>query len=123
MITFNKKKTAQPKPEIDKHYKSDFKHLLRIRDLTPQELSSLVLDAYKIKMANSKKIATTMTVGKKAVSFFSKSSSRTKSSWEVACSNLGIFSSFNNATDSQLGNKESIADSAKVFSQYYDIAG
>jgi ornithine carbamoyltransferase len=32
-------------------------------------------------------------------------------------------SSFNDASSSQLGKKESIRDSAKVFSQYYDIIG
>jgi ornithine carbamoyltransferase len=96
------------------------KHLLRIKDLTKKDFDTIINGA----MACKTKVPSSSTIkGKHAVSFFSKSSSRTKSSWEVACFNLGMESSYNDAASSQLGHKESIKDSARVFSQFYDIMG
>jgi ornithine carbamoyltransferase len=59
----------------------NIKHFLTIKDLTPQELFFLVEKSDKLqqKTKKNKDISNSYTSGKKAVSFFSKSSSRTKS--------------------------------------------
>ncbi|GMO14543.1 MAG: ornithine carbamoyltransferase [Mycoplasmoidaceae bacterium] len=98
------------------------KSILRIRDLNAKEIMELVDSTIAIKKAPANKVYPN-TKGKKAVCFFSKSSSRTKSSWEVGTYELGMQSSFNDASSSQLGKKESFEDSGQVFSQYYDIIG
>jgi ornithine carbamoyltransferase len=97
------------------------KHFLRIRDFSAQEIGFLVDQAIAIKENNYGNFPNT--IKKHAVCFFSLSSSRTKSAWEVASFECGMMNSYNDANSSQLGKKESIYDSAKVFSEFYDVIG
>jgi ornithine carbamoyltransferase len=58
--------------------------------------------------------------GKNIVLLFQKTSTRTRSAFEVAGHDLGMGVTFVDPTSSQFGKKESIEDSAQVFSRFYD---
>ncbi|MCL2631131.1 MAG: ornithine carbamoyltransferase [Firmicutes bacterium] len=98
------------------------KHFLKISDLSSEEVLSLINLGIKLKEGQKKgKSQTQMLNGKVLGMIFSKSSTRTRVSFEVGMTQLGGTSIFLNQNDIQLNRGESIADTARVLSRYLDI--
>ncbi len=93
---------------------------LKLLDFTPEEISYLVdlAAAYKEKKHKGELHDTLR--GKNVALIFEKTSTRTRCSFEVAAHDLGMGTTYLDPTGSQIGKKESIADTARVLSGMYD---
>lgn len=93
---------------------------LQILDFSPDELRYM-LDVAKV-FKNYKKTGQSHKYfpDKNAVLIFEKTSTRTRCSFEVACHDLGIGTTYLDPSGSQIGHKESIADTAQVLAKLYD---
>lgn len=93
---------------------------LQILDFSPDELRYM-LDVAKV-FKNYKKTGQSHKYfpDKNAVLIFKKTSTRTRCSFEVACHDLGIGTTYLDPSGSQMGHKESIADTAQVLAKLYD---
>ncbi len=89
------------------------KHLLSIEELSAAEISSLIANAQSLK-AERGKHASQPLAGQTWAMIFSKSSTRTRVSFEVGIRELGGFPMFLSANDIQLGRGEPIKDTARV---------
>ena len=98
-------------------YGRDF---LKLLDYTPEEIIYLLDLAAELKDKKKKHILHDELKGRNVALIFEKTSTRTRSAFEVAASDLGMGSTYLNPTDSQIGKKESIADTARVLSRMYD---
>ncbi|MCX7710182.1 MAG: ornithine carbamoyltransferase [Clostridia bacterium] len=96
------------------------KHLISLFDLTLEEMESILTLAEKLKRQNKEGIQHHLLKGKTLGMIFSKSSTRTRVSFEVGMYQLGGYSLFLNSNDIQLGRGESIYDTAQVLSRYID---
>ncbi|WP_026653072.1 ornithine carbamoyltransferase [Butyrivibrio proteoclasticus] len=96
------------------------RHLLKLLDHTPEEILYLVDLAAELKDKKKKGILHDELKGKNIALIFEKTSTRTRCSFEVAASDLGMGSTYLNPTDSQIGKKESIADTTRVLASMYD---
>lgn len=95
-------------------------HLLSLNDLTTDEIHSLLKLAEKLKKQTKEGVQHHLLKGKTLGMIFSKSSTRTRVSFEVGMYQLGGYSLFLSANDIQLGRGESIYDTANVLSRYID---
>lgn len=95
-------------------------HLLSLHDLTVEEVKNLLLLAKKLKSEQKKGLAHPLLKGKTLGMIFSKSSTRTRVSFEVGMVQLGGHPLFLSSNDIQLGRGETIYDTAKVLSRYID---
>ena len=93
---------------------------LKISDFSREELNYLVDLAIHLKKQNHTGIATERLKGKSICVMFQKTSTRTRCSFETAAFELGMGCTYLDSSSSQFGNKESIADTARVLSRYYD---
>ena len=93
------------------------KDLLNVEDLTPVDLANIIALSEKIKL-NRLGWDHLSLKGKSIGMIFSKSSTRTRVSFEVGIRELGGHSLFLDSNDMQLGRGETIADTAKVLSRY-----
>ena len=91
---------------------------LTLRDYTPEEIRYLLDLAHDLKAKKKAGIRTMALDGKNVVLLFEKTSTRTRCSFEVACFDEGAHVTF--LTNSQIGKKESIEDTAKVLGRFYD---
>ena len=98
-------------------YGRDF---LKLLDFTPEEILYLVDLAAQLKDRKKNGILHDELRGKNIALIFEKTSTRTRCSFEVAAHDLGMGSTYLNPTDSQIGKKESIADTARVLASMYD---
>lgn len=89
------------------------KHLLGIEDLTKEEIESLVEEAIQLKADRGVSEAKPL-MGETWAMIFTKSSTRTRVSFEVGLNELGARPMFLNANDVQLGRGEPIKDTARV---------
>lgn len=89
------------------------KHLLGIEDLTGAEIEALVDDAIRLKAARSSGAERPLE-GETWAMIFTKSSTRTRVSFEVGLNELGAMPMFLNSNDVQLGRGEPIKDTARV---------
>ncbi|WP_163971407.1 ornithine carbamoyltransferase [Oceanobacillus halotolerans] len=96
------------------------KHLLRITDLTQEEIKGLIEDAIVLKREQQKGLFHHHLQGKTLGMIFEKSSTRTRVSFEVGMKQLGGDALFLSSRDIQLERGETIADTAKVLSRYVD---
>lgn len=96
------------------------KHLLSLNDLTTEEIEDLLKLAEKLKRQTKEGVAHHLLKGKTLGMIFSKSSTRTRVSFEVGMYQLGGYSLFLSSNDIQLGRGESIYDTANVLSRYID---
>lgn len=96
------------------------KHLISLHDLTLDELETILTLAEKLKRQNKEGIQHHLLAGRTLGMIFSKSSTRTRVSFEVGMYQLGGYSLFLNSNDIQLGRGESIYDTAQVLSRYID---
>lgn len=95
-------------------------HLLTLHDLTGEEIFQILDLAKKLKSDLKKGITEPTLKGKTLGMIFSKSSTRTRVSFEVGMGQLGGRAIFLSSNDIQLGRGESIYDTAKVLSRYLD---
>lgn len=94
---------------------------LTLKDFTPEEILYLVDLAAELKDKKKKGILTTdMLAGKNVALIFEKTSTRTRCSFEVAAHDLGMGTTYLDPSGSQIGKKESIADTARVLSNMFD---
>jgi len=97
------------------------KHLLCLNDLTPEEIIGLIDYADKLKYEHKNEIRHDHILrGKILGMIFSKSSTRTRVSFEVGMKQLGGHALFLSSADIQLGRGETIHDTAKTLSRYID---
>jgi len=96
------------------------KDLLRILDLSPRDLQSLLEDGRKWKLAWARGTKRRPLAGKSLAMIFQKASTRTRVSFEVAMTRLGGHALFLAPADTQIGRGEPIADTARVLSRYVD---
>ena len=96
------------------------KHLLKLLDFTPAEITQLLDLAADFKAKKKAGIPHKYLEGKNVALLFEKDSTRTRCAFEVACQDLGMGSTYLGPTGSQMGKKESIADTARVLGRMYD---
>ena len=96
------------------------KHLLKMADLTKDDILEILETAEKLKNDNKNKIEHPILKNKTLGMIFVKSSTRTRVSFEVGMHQLGGKGLFLSANDLQLGRGEPICDTAKVLSRYLD---
>lgn len=96
------------------------KHLLSLKDLTQEEILDIIDLAIKLKKDNKEGRTHHYLKGKTLGMIFSKSSTRTRVSFEVGMYQLGGYALFLSQNDIQIGRGETIEDTAKVLSRYLD---
>ena len=96
------------------------KSFLKLLDLTNEEMSGLLDLAADLKAKKKAGIPHKIHDGKNIVLLFEKDSTRTRCSFEVAGHDLGMGVTYLGPTGSQMGKKESIADTARVLGRMYD---
>ena len=96
------------------------KHFLKLLDLTPAEIDSLLNLAAELKAKKKAGIPHKLHEGKNIALLFEKDSTRTRCAFEVAGHDLGMGVTYLGPTGSQMGKKESIADTARVLGRMYD---
>ncbi len=93
---------------------------LKLLDLSSEEISSLINLAAEFKAKKKAGLSHRICEGKNVALIFEKTSTRTRCSFEVAAYDLGMNVTYLDPTASQIGKKESIADTARVLSSIYD---
>ena len=93
---------------------------LKLLDLTPEKIEGLLDLAADLKAKKKAGIPHRLCEGKNIVLLFEKDSTRTRCAFEVAGHDLGLGVTYLGPTGSQMGKKESIADTARVLGRMYD---
>lgn len=93
---------------------------LKLLDFTPEEIAYLVDLAARLKKKKKEGILHDVFRGKNIALIFEKTSTRTRCSFEVAAHDLGMGTTYLDPSGSQIGKKESIADTARVLAGMYD---
>lgn len=96
------------------------RHLLKLQDLTREEILSILNLADQLKFERSNGIQKDYLKGKKLGMIFQKSSTRTRVSFEVGIYELGGYGLFLSSNDLQIGRGEPVQDTARVLSRYLD---
>ena len=93
---------------------------LTLKDFSKEEIMYLIDLAAELKDKKKKGIPVDHHRGKNVALIFEKTSTRTRCSFEVAAHDLGMGTTYLDPSGSQIGKKESIADTARVLSRMYD---
>ena len=93
---------------------------LKLLDFTPEQIMEFLALAAKLKAKKKAGIPHRLCEGKQAALIFEKTSTRTRCSFEVAAHDLGMTVTYLDPSGSQIGKKESIADTARVLGRMYD---
>ena len=93
---------------------------LKLLDFTPEEIEGLLELAAGLKAKKKAGIAHNDFQGKNIALIFEKTSTRTRCSFEVAAADLGMHPVYLDPKGSQIGKKESIADTARVLGRMFD---
>ena len=93
---------------------------LTLLDYTPEEILGLLDLAAELKAKKKAGIAHRLHEGKNVALIFEKTSTRTRCAFEVAARDLGMGATYLDPAGSQIGKKESIADTARVLSRMFD---
>ena len=93
---------------------------LKLLDFTPAEVAGLLELAAELKAQKKKGIAHRLHEGKNVALVFEKTSTRTRCAFEVAAADLGMNAVYLDPKSSQMGKKESIADTARVLGRMFD---
>lgn len=96
------------------------KNFLKLLDFTKCEIEYLIDLSAKFKALKREGVLHRYLVGKNVALIFEKTSTRTRCAFEVAASDLGMGSTYLAPGSSQLGNKESIKDTARVLGSMFD---
>lgn len=94
--------------------------LLKELDHTPEEWTALVDLAARLKAERRAGAERQRLAGKVVALVFAKTSTRTRAAFEVAAAHQGAASTYLDPSGSQIGHKESIADTARVLGRFYD---
>ncbi len=93
---------------------------LKLLDYTSEEIEYLIDLAAELKAKKKNNVPHELLKGKNIALIFEKTSTRTRCSFEVAARDLGMGVTYLDPSASQIGRKESIADTARVLSSIYD---
>ena len=96
------------------------KHLLKMLDLSSQEITEILDLADQLKYEKKHDIAHPRLAGKTLGMIFEKASTRTRVSFEVGMYQLGGLPIFLSSKDMQIGRGEPVQDTARVLSRYLD---
>ena len=96
------------------------KHFLKLLDFTPDEIDYLINYASDLKKQKKAGISHRLCEGKSIALLFEKDSTRTRCAFEVAAADLGMHPVYLGPQGSQMGKKESIADTARVLGRMFD---
>ena len=96
------------------------KSFLKLLDLTPEEIMGLITLAAELKAKKKQGEPHALCEGKSIALIFEKTSTRTRCAFEVAAKDLGMHPTYLDPSGSQIGKKESIADTARVLGRMYD---
>ena len=96
------------------------KSFLKLLDFTPEEIGYMIDYAGELKAQKKSGKAHKLCEGKNVALVFEKTSTRTRCAFEVACADLGIHPVYLDPKGSQIGKKESIADTARVLGRMFD---
>ena len=93
---------------------------LKLLDYTREEIEYLIDSAAKLKLEKKAGIPHKLHTGKNIALIFEKTSTRTRCAFEVAAYDLGMGVTYLDSSGSQIGKKETIADTARVLASMYD---
>jgi len=96
------------------------RHFISLVDWTPEEIEALILDAARMKAEWKAGVRPTPLAGKTLGMIFQKPSLRTRVSFEMAMRHLGGDALYLSPQEVGLGQRESVADVARVLSRYVD---
>ena len=96
------------------------RHLLKLLDYTPEEIAYLLDLSADLKDRKKKGIPHRFCEGKSIALIFEKASTRTRCAFEVAAADLGMHPVYLDPSGSQMGKKESLADTARVLGRMFD---
>ena len=96
------------------------KSFLKLLDFTPEEIAGLLDMAADFKAQKKAGIPHRICEGKSIALVFEKTSTRTRCAFEVAAADLGMHPVYLDPSGSQIGKKESIADTARVLGRMFD---
>ena len=96
------------------------KHFLKLLDFTPAEIEGLLALSAELKEQKKAGIPHRLCEGKSIALVFEKTSTRTRCAFEVAAADLGMHTVYLDPKSSQMGKKESIADTARVLGRMFD---
>lgn len=96
------------------------KDFLKLLDFTPEQIGFLLDFAAELKTKKKAGEPHELCKGKNIALIFEKTSTRTRCAFEVAAHDLGMGSTYLDPSGSQIGKKESIADTARVLSGMFD---
>ena len=96
------------------------RNFLKLLDYTPEEMKYLLDLASELKEKKKNVILLDTLRGKNVALIFEKTSTRTRCSFEVAAHDLGMGTTYLDPSGSQIGKKESIADTARVLGRMYE---
>ena len=96
------------------------RHFLTLKDYTPEEITYLLDLSAELKRKKKEGIPVDHYHGKNVALIFEKTSTRTRCSFEVAAHDMGMGTTYLEPSGSQIGKKESIADTARVLGRIYD---
>ena len=95
-------------------------HLLKLQDLSPKQIIEILNTADQLKFEKKNGITHHLLKGKTLGMIFTKSSTRTRVSFEVGMYDLGGSARFLSSRDLQIGRGEPVEDTARVLSRYLD---
>ncbi|MBQ3866448.1 MAG: ornithine carbamoyltransferase [Clostridia bacterium] len=98
-------------------YHRDF---LKLLDYTPGEIDYLLRLSAELKRQKKSGVPHQILTGKNVALLFEKTSTRTRCAFEVAAADLGMHAVYLDPKSSQMGKKESVADTARVLSRMFD---
>lgn len=96
------------------------RNFLKLMDFTPDEIRYLIDLAAELKQLKKQGVMHDSLIGKNIALIFEKTSTRTRCSFEVAAHDLGMHVTYLDPSGSQIGKKESIADTARVLGRMFD---
>lgn len=96
------------------------RHFLTLKDFTPEEIRYLLDVSKELKDKKKQGVVEKPLEGKNIALIFEKTSTRTRCSFEVAAHDLGMGVTYLDPSGSQIGKKESIADTARVLGRMFD---
>jgi ornithine carbamoyltransferase len=96
------------------------KHLLKLADFSPEEITYLIDLAAELKAAKQEGREEQKLVGKEIALIFEKDSTRTRCAFEVAAYDQGAHVTFIGPSGSHMGHKETVKDTARVLGRMYD---
>ena len=96
------------------------RHFLKEIDFTPADLEYLIDLAARLKAAKKARNEPKLMEGRNIALLFEKDSTRTRCSFEVAAHDQGAHVTYLGPSGSQMGKKESLADTARVLSGFFD---